>query len=155
MDPVQQFTTDFSGYFHWIIRKSSRSLHVDPKTKKDLYRTFLRLAYLFKTCLNDVDDIIIGGGIVVRPLQFPIGQLPSMTSIIEKQGSGWDNINEKTFFNQSEGNQRQDVVMSTSKEFEEWETQFDESNQLPQQSCAVLYLAARMGIVNPSIKRQI
>ena len=53
------------------------------------------------------------------PLQFPIEQLPSMTSIIEKQGSGWDNINEKTFFNQSEGNQRQDVVMSTSKEYEE------------------------------------
>ncbi len=30
-------------FFHWIIGKSSRSLHVDPKTKKDLYRTFLRL----------------------------------------------------------------------------------------------------------------
>ncbi len=42
-----------------------------------------------------------------------------MTSIIEKQGSGWDNINEKTFFNQSKGNQRQDVIMSTSKEYEE------------------------------------
>ena len=69
--------------------------------------------------MNDVDDIIIGGGIVVRPLQFPQGKLPSMTSIIEKQGSGWDKINEKTFFNQSEGNQRQDVVMSTSKEYEE------------------------------------
>ena len=113
MDPVQLFPTDFSGYLHWIITKSSRSLHVDPKTKKG------SLPYLFKTCLNDVDDIIIGGGVVVRPLQFPQGILPSMTSIIEKKGSGWDNINEKTFFDQSEGNQRQDVVMSTSKEYEE------------------------------------
>jgi hypothetical protein len=77
------------------------------------------LPYQFKTCLNDVDDIIIGGGVVVRPLQFPQGTLPSMTSILEKQGSGWDNVNEKTFFNQSEGNQRQEVVMSTSKEYEE------------------------------------
>ena len=42
------------------------------------------LPYLFKTCLNDVDDIIIGGGIVVHPLQFPQGKLPSMTSIIER-----------------------------------------------------------------------
>jgi hypothetical protein len=75
--------------------------------------------YLFKTRLNDVDDIIIGEGVVVRPLQFPLGKLPTMTSIIEKQGSGWDNINEKTFFNQSEGYQREDVVMSTQKEYEE------------------------------------
>ena len=40
--PVHQFPTDFLSYLHWIIRKSSRSLHVDPKTKLDLYRTFLR-----------------------------------------------------------------------------------------------------------------
>jgi hypothetical protein len=77
------------------------------------------LPYRFNTHLNDVDDIIIGGGVVVRPLLFPLGKLPTMKSIIEKQGSGWDNINEKTFFNQSEGNQHEDVVMSTSKEYEE------------------------------------
>jgi len=36
-----------------------------------------------------------------------------------------------------------------------WETEFDESNQFPQQSRAVLYLVAHMGIVNPPIERQI
>jgi hypothetical protein len=71
------------------------------------------LPYLFKTRLNDVDDIIIGGGVVFHPLQFPLGKLPTMTSIIEKQGSGWDNINDQTVFNNSEGNQREDVVMKT------------------------------------------
>jgi len=77
------------------------------------------LPYPFITRLNDVDDITIGGGVVVHPLQFPLGKLPTMTSIIENQGSGWDNINEKTFFNQSEGNQHEDFIMSTSKEYEE------------------------------------
>ncbi len=63
------------------------------------------LLYRFKTRLNYVDAIIIGGGVVARPLQFPLGKLPTMTSIIEKQGTGCDKINEKTFFNWSEGNQ--------------------------------------------------
>jgi hypothetical protein len=40
--------------------------------------------------LYDVDSIIIGGGVVARPL-------PTMTDIIEKQGSEWDNIDEMTF----------------------------------------------------------
>ncbi len=51
----------------------------------------------FKTRLNDVDEIIIGDGVVTRPLQFQLGKLPTMTGIIEKQGSGWDDIDEKTF----------------------------------------------------------
>jgi len=86
------------------------------------------LLYHFNTHLNDVDDIIIGGGVVVHPLQFPLWKLPAMTSIIEKQGSGWDNINEKTFFNQSEGNQHEDVIMSTSKEYEECFIMFSTMN---------------------------
>ena len=40
----------------------------------------------FKTCLNDVNDIIIGGVGVTCPLQFQLGKLPTMTGIIEKQG---------------------------------------------------------------------
>jgi hypothetical protein len=48
--------------------------------------------------LNDVDDIIIESGVVARPLQFQLGKLPIMNGIIEKQDSGWDNIDEKTFF---------------------------------------------------------
>jgi hypothetical protein len=47
--------------------------------------------------LNDVDDIIIGGSVVARPLQFQLEKLPTMNGIIEKQDSGWDNIDEKTF----------------------------------------------------------
>ena len=69
--------------------------------------------------MNGVDDIIIGGGVFSRPLQFSLGKLPTMTSIIEKQGSGWNNMNDKTFFNHTEGNQREDVIMSTSKDYEE------------------------------------
>ena len=45
-----------------------------------------------------MDNLIIGGGVVTRPLQFQLGKLPTMTGIIEKQGSGWDDIDEKTFF---------------------------------------------------------
>ena len=93
-----------------------------------------QLPYGFNTPLNDVDNIIIGGGVVVRPLQFPLGKLPTITSIIEKQGSGWDNINEKTFFNQSEGNQHEDVVMSTSKEYEECFIMFSTMNFIKKQS---------------------
>jgi hypothetical protein len=48
--------------------------------------------------LNDVDDIIIGGGVVAHHLQFQLGKLPTMNGIIEKQDSGWDNIDEETFF---------------------------------------------------------
>jgi hypothetical protein len=84
--------------------------------------------------LNDVDDIIIGGGVVVCPLQFPLGKLPTMPSIIEKQGSGWDHINEKTFFNQSEGNQHEGIVMSASKEYEECFIMFSMVNFIKKQS---------------------
>ncbi len=77
------------------------------------------LPYHFYTRLNDMDDVIVRGGVIARPLQFPLGKLPTMTSIIEKQGSGWENINEKTFFKQSEGYQREDVVMLTLKQYEE------------------------------------
>ncbi len=61
-----------------------------------------------------MDDIIIGGGAVARPLQFQLGKLPAMNGIIEKQDSGWDDIDEKTFFHRSEGYKREDVVMSTT-----------------------------------------
>jgi hypothetical protein len=88
------------------------------------------LPFLFKTRLNGVDDIIIGGGVFSRPLQFPLGKMPTMTSIIEKQGSGWNNMNDKTFFNHTEGNQREDVIMSTSKEYEECFIMFSTMNYI-------------------------
>ena len=57
-----------------------------------------------------------------------------MTSIIEKQGFGWDKIDEKTIFNWSEGYQREDVVMSTSKEYEESCIMFSTMNFIKKQS---------------------
>ena len=57
-----------------------------------------------------------------------------MTSIIEKQGFGWDKIDEKTIFNWSEGYQREDVVMSTSKEYEESFIMFSTMNFIKKQS---------------------
>ena len=42
-----------------------------------------------------------------------------MNGIIEKQDPGWDDIDDKTFFHRSEGYKREDIVMSTTKEYEE------------------------------------
>jgi hypothetical protein len=42
----------------------------------------------FKTRLNDVDGIIISGGVVARPLQFQLGKFTTMNGIIEKQDRG-------------------------------------------------------------------
>ena len=53
-----------------------------------------------------------------------------MTSIIDKQGTGWDKINEKIFFNWVEGNQHKEVVMSTSKEYEECFIMFSTMNYI-------------------------
>jgi hypothetical protein len=97
-------------------------LDVEPNNKSK------HLPYHFNTQLNDVDDIIIGGGVDARPLQFQLGKLPTMTGIIEKQGSEWDGIDEKIFFNWSESNQHVDVVMSTSKEYEEFFIMFSMMN---------------------------
>jgi hypothetical protein len=45
-----------------------------------------------------VDGIIIGGGVVARPLQIQLGNFKTMNGIIEKQHPGWVDIDEKTFF---------------------------------------------------------
>ncbi len=58
--------------------------------------TSKHLPYHFKTWLNNVDGIIIGCGVVARPLQFQLGKFITMNGIIEKQDPGWDNIDEKT-----------------------------------------------------------
>jgi hypothetical protein len=60
--------------------------------------TSKHLPYQFKIDFKDVDDIIIGGGVVARPLQFQLGNFTTMLGIIEKQHSGWDDIDDKTFF---------------------------------------------------------
>jgi len=58
--------------------------------------------YCFNLRSHDLEDTIIGEGIGSRPLQLSLGKLHTMTSIIEKQGSGWDKINAKEFFKCSE-----------------------------------------------------
>ncbi len=65
-----------------------------------------------------MDGIIIGGGVVARPLQFQLGKFTTMNGIIEKQDPGWDDIDEKTFFIGVRP-MREDVVMSTTKDYEE------------------------------------
>ena len=92
------------------IRKSSCLLHVKQNTCQNIYLTI---------SLNDVDGIIIGGGVVARPLQFQLGKFITMNGIIEKQDPGWDDIDDKTFFHRSEGYKREYIVMSTTKEYEE------------------------------------
>ncbi len=66
-----------------------------------------------------MDGIIIGGGVVARPLQFQLVKFTTMNGIIEKQDPGWDDIDDKTFFHRSEAYNRKEVVMSTTKDYEE------------------------------------
>ena len=42
-----------------------------------------------------------------------------MLGITEKQHSGWDDIDDKTYFHRSEAYKREEVVMSTTKDYEE------------------------------------
>jgi hypothetical protein len=53
-----------------------------------------------------------------------------MSSIIEKQGTGWDKIDAKEFFKCSEVYRREDVNMSTTKEYEECNIMFSTMNSI-------------------------
>jgi hypothetical protein len=81
--------------------------------------TSKHLPYQFKSSLKDVDDIIIGGVVVAHPLQFQLGNFTTMLGITEKPHSGWDDIDDKTFFHRSEAYKRKEVVMSTTKDYKE------------------------------------
>jgi hypothetical protein len=59
-------------------------LFVDRRLKKKT----THLPFCYSISLNNKDNVIIGGGVISRPLQFPLGKLPIMANIIEKQGSG-------------------------------------------------------------------
>ncbi len=72
--------------------------------------------YQYLTKLNGKDCVI--SGLVARPLQFPLGKIPTMSSILDKPGNGWEDNDEGEYFECSEG-QREDIIMSTSKDFEE------------------------------------
>jgi len=96
--------------------KSLVERRAENKSSTKLYRFNLRS--------HDSEDMIIGEGIGSRPLQYSLGKLHTMTSIIEKQGSGWDKINAKDFFKCSEVYRREDVDMSTNKEYEECNIMF-------------------------------
>jgi len=77
------------------------------------------LPYQFKIGFKDVDDIIIGGGVVACPLQFQLGNFTTMLGITEKPHSGWDDIDDKTLFHMSEAYKHEEVVMSTTKDHKE------------------------------------
>ena len=81
--------------------------------------TSTNLPYQFKFGFQEEDDIIIGCGVVARPLQFQLGNFTTMLGITEKQHSGWDDIDDKTYFHRSEAYKREEVVMSTTKDYEE------------------------------------
>ncbi len=75
-----------------------------------------------------MDGIIIGGGVVAPPLQFQLGKFTTMNGIIEKQDPGWDDIDDKTCFHRSEAYKREEVVMSTTKDYEECFIMFSTMN---------------------------
>jgi hypothetical protein len=86
--------------------------------------------YRFNLRSHDWENMIIGEGIGSRPIQFSLGKLHTMSSIIEKQGSGWDKINAKEFFKCSEVYRREDVNMSTTKEYKECNIMFSTMNSI-------------------------
>ena len=81
--------------------------------------TSTKLPYQFKFELKEDDDINIGCGVIARPLQFQLGNFQTMLGITEKQHSGWDDIDDETYFHRSEAYKREEVVMSTTKDYEE------------------------------------
>jgi len=81
--------------------------------------TSTHLPSQFKFVFQEEDDIIIGCGVVARPLQFPLGNFTTMLGITEKQHSGWGDIDDKTYFHRSEAYKREEVVMSTTKDYKE------------------------------------
>ena len=92
-------------------------------------KSFTQL-YRFNLCSHDSEDMIIGEGIGSCPIQFLLGKLHTMSSIIEEQGSGWDKINAKEFFKCSEVYRREDVNMSTTKEYKECNIMFSTMNSI-------------------------
>jgi hypothetical protein len=56
-----------------------------------------------------------------RPLQFNMGELTTTSTIYDKKGNGWDNVDKKNFF--QSGDPREDnatqPLMTTSHQFEE------------------------------------
>ena len=81
--------------------------------------TSTKLPYQFKFELQEEDDITIGCGVIAHSLQFPLGNFKTMLGITEKQHSGWDDIDDETYFHRSEAYKREEVVMSTTKDYEE------------------------------------
>jgi hypothetical protein len=86
--------------------------------------------YRFNLCSRDSEDMIIGEGIGSHPIQFSLGKMHTMSSIIEKQGTGWDKIDAKEFFKCSEIYRREDINMSTTKEYEECIIMFSTMNSI-------------------------
>jgi hypothetical protein len=72
------------------------------------------LPYQYLTKLNGEDCVI--SGLVARLMQFPLRKIPNMSSILDKPGNGWEDINEGEYFKCSEG-QREDAIMTMSKDF--------------------------------------
>ena len=62
-------------------------------------------------------DVVIRST-VAPPQQFPLSTLKTMTSILDKVGIGWDNIDVDEYFKNSMGGW-EDVMMTNSKQFEE------------------------------------
>jgi len=57
----------------------------------------------------------------LRPLQFPINKMPTMSSIYHTKGSGWDAVNQKQYFMSAktgDNRNRQQKLMTTAKEYE-------------------------------------
>ncbi len=63
------------------------------------------------------EDVVIRST-VARPQQFPLGTLKTMTSLLDKVGIGWDDIDVDGYFTNSIGGW-EDVLMTNSKQFKE------------------------------------
>jgi hypothetical protein len=80
-------------------------------------KVLLNPPYCFFHYINKEQHLI--GTRSVCPIQFPSGKLLTMTSLLDKHETGWDNVNVHDYFRLSKGCGREDLIMSTSKEYEE------------------------------------
>ncbi len=109
----QVFQTDFCKFFdlhddekkHAFLMKLSNNTHSD-----------FELSY--QTVMNNQSYTIHSG--ITRPHQFSLGNIPTMSSITNSIGEGWDNRKITKFSNERTNldNRQEEVPMTTSKHFE-------------------------------------
>jgi hypothetical protein len=104
-----RFCKDFDLHnderIHAYLMKPSNNINSDP-------------GFAYEAVMNSQRYIIHSG--ITCPCQFSLGNIASMSGITDSIGEGWDTRRASKRFNKENNvaNQRQEVLMTTSKHFE-------------------------------------